>query len=304
MAGRVIGARPGQRIVVYARSGPWWVQPGPEQPFITIQADSKWSTATHLGYEYAALLVGPTYHPPPTMDVAPTQGGSVVAVTIVKGVGSLPPNPTKPLRFSGYDWRVRTVSADRGGLNSPYDAENAWTDAGGALHLRISKKSGKWTCAQAELTRSLGYGTYKFVVQDSAHLSPSAVFGLFTWDLARSQDFRNEIDIELSRWGDPKSKNAQYVIQPFYVAQNVSRFTVPAGAVTHSFRWEPAKVSFTSMRGNGDSSSAAISRHIFTAGIPSPADEAVHINLYDFRHSRNPVQQPSEVVIEKFEYLP
>src|SRR6516165_10144045 len=142
IAGRVTGTRPGQRIVVYARSGPWWVQPGPEQPFITIQADSKWSTTTHLGYEYAALLVEPTYHPPPTMDVAPTQGGSVVAVVIVKGVGALPPNPTKPLRFSGYDWRVRTVSADRGVLNSPYDAENAWTNPDGALHLRISSKSG------------------------------------------------------------------------------------------------------------------------------------------------------------------
>jgi hypothetical protein len=125
IAGRVIGARPGQRIVVYARSGPWWVQPSPEQPFITIQADSKWSTTTHLGYEYAALLVEPAYHPPPTMDVAPTQGGSVVALNIVKGVGSLPPNPTKPLDFSGYDWKVRTVSADRGGVNNLYDGSSS-----------------------------------------------------------------------------------------------------------------------------------------------------------------------------------
>src|SRR5215471_1173425 len=132
IAGRVIGARPGQRIVVYARSGPWWVQPFPDQPFITIQADSKWNTTTHLGYEYAAPLVGPAYLPPTIMDQAPTQGGSVVAVNIVKGVGSLPPNPTKPLQFSGYDWKVRTVSADRGGVNNMYDAENAWTDAGGA----------------------------------------------------------------------------------------------------------------------------------------------------------------------------
>ncbi len=112
IAGRVIGARPGQRIVVYARSGPWWVQPWPDQPFIAIQAGSRWSTPTHLGYEYAALLVEPAYHPPPTMDVAPTQEGSVVAVTIVKGAGSLPPPPTKSVHFSGYDWKVRTISGD------------------------------------------------------------------------------------------------------------------------------------------------------------------------------------------------
>src|SRR5580704_8250561 len=72
ISGRVSGARPGQKIVVYARSGPWWVQPWPDQALIPIQADSTWSTSTHLGFEYAALLVDPEYHPPPTMDLAPT----------------------------------------------------------------------------------------------------------------------------------------------------------------------------------------------------------------------------------------
>src|SRR5580765_6692157 len=71
IAGRVSNARPGQQIVIYAHSGPWWVQPWPDKPFIPIHADSTWSTETHLGYEYAALLVDPDYHPPPTMDVAP-----------------------------------------------------------------------------------------------------------------------------------------------------------------------------------------------------------------------------------------
>src|SRR5271165_2853886 len=61
IAGRVIDARPGQQIVIYAHSGPWWVQPWPDRPFIPIQKDSTWSTETHLGFEYAALLVEPTY---------------------------------------------------------------------------------------------------------------------------------------------------------------------------------------------------------------------------------------------------
>ncbi len=69
VAGRVVGARAGQQIVVYARSGPWWVQPWPDKPLIPIQSDSTWTTPTHLGFEYAALLVDPGYHPPPTMDV-------------------------------------------------------------------------------------------------------------------------------------------------------------------------------------------------------------------------------------------
>src|ERR1700756_806142 len=111
ISGRVSGARPGQRIVVYAKSGPWWIQPWPEQPFIQIKPDSTWETQTHLGYEYAALLVNADYHPAPTIDVAPTMGGSVVALRIVNGVGALPDLPMVPLRFSGYDWKVRIVSA-------------------------------------------------------------------------------------------------------------------------------------------------------------------------------------------------
>ena len=86
ISGRVIGARPGLQIVVYARSGPWWVQPWPDRPFIPIRADLTWSTETHLGLEYAALLVDQGYHPPPTMDVAPTQGGPVMLVKIVGSI--------------------------------------------------------------------------------------------------------------------------------------------------------------------------------------------------------------------------
>src|ERR1700761_5677245 len=89
VAGRVSGAHPGQQIVVYARSGPWWVQPWPDKPFIPIGSDSSWSTPTHLGFEYAALLVEPGYHPPPTLDTAPVPGGHILAVASVKGQGSI-----------------------------------------------------------------------------------------------------------------------------------------------------------------------------------------------------------------------
>ena len=301
--GSVQGAQPGQQIILYAHSGIWWVQPLAGQPTTKILPDGTWKNSTHLGTEYAALLVDANYHPQVQISALPDRGGGVLAVAVAKGT----PNPSfvaKTLHFSGYDWVARSAGSDRGGEPNEYSPENEWVDEKGFLHLRMQDRNGRWTCAEVFLSRSLGYGTYKFVVQNSAHLSPSAVFGMFTWDLARSQDFRNEIDIELSRWGDPKSKNAQYVIQPFYIPENVSRFTVPAGEITHSFRWEPGKVSFMSIPGTRNSSKAPMSQHTFTSGIPSPAEEAVHINLYDFLHSKNPVQQPSEVVIEKFEYLP
>src|SRR5215831_11216676 len=82
--GRVTGAKPGQRIVLYAKGQTaWWVQPFANQPFTNIQADSKWGNLTHPGNEYAALLVNPGFNPPLTTVVLPTQG--VVAFAITKG---------------------------------------------------------------------------------------------------------------------------------------------------------------------------------------------------------------------------
>lgn len=65
-------------------------------PSTPIQPDSTWSAEVHLGYEYAALLVDPDYHPPATMDVYPTAGGSVIVVKTATGESSLPPLPTEP----------------------------------------------------------------------------------------------------------------------------------------------------------------------------------------------------------------
>jgi hypothetical protein len=306
IAGRVNGARPGQSIVIYARSGPWWVQPWPEQALIPIQPDSTWSTSTHLGFEYAALLVDPGYHPPPTIDVAPTQGGLVAALKIVKGIGPPQLAPTKPLQFSGYDWRVRTIASDRGGMNNLYDADNAWTDTKGALHLRIHKKADRWSCAEVMLTRSLGYGTYNLVVEDTSHLEPAAVLSMNTYDdWAGDQHFR-ELDIAISRWGDATStKNAQYVVQPFYVPGNVAPFTEPAGTLSHSLRWESGSASFKTVRGpSAKAGTSIVFEHDFNSGIPSPGQEVIYLAFYVVASETNPLQNENEVVIDKFEYLP
>ncbi len=82
--GRVIGAQPGQQIIIYARGETqWWVQPFADRPFTKIYRASEWTSFTHPGTEYAALLVGPNFQPPPTAKALPTQG--VFAAAVVKG---------------------------------------------------------------------------------------------------------------------------------------------------------------------------------------------------------------------------
>jgi hypothetical protein len=155
------------------------------------------------------------------------------------------------------------------------------------------------------LRRSLGYGSYYFTVREISRLEPAAVLGLYTWDVRNADQNHREMNIEISRWGDPESKNAQYAIQPYYVPVNMFRFTAPPGAMTHSFRWEPGRVSFQSVRGAGtETSSRAIAEHEFTSGVPSPGSETLRLSLYVYGKSRTPMQKEAEAVIEKFEFLP
>jgi len=305
--GRTTNAKAGQQIVLYARSGIWWIQPFASQPYTKIQPDSTWRNSTHLGTEYAAILVEPGFHAATKTATLPAEGNGVISVATATGkpVAPVAPVVAKVIHFSGYDWTVRTAASDRGGQSNSYDPANAWTDKNGFLHLRMEEHNGEWTCAEVSLTRSLGYGSYTFVVQDISHMGPSAVLGLYTVNDFRTDNVRSELDVELSRWGLADSKNAQYVVQPFYVPENISRFTVPGGVLTHVIHWEAGRASFKTVRGAVVSPGAStVSEHVFTSGVPTPAKETAHVGLYSYMRSKGSPQQPVEVVIEKFEFLP
>jgi hypothetical protein len=299
--GRAVGTRPGERVVLFARSGIWWVQPTADHPFTAIAPDTTWKNSTHPGSAYAALLVTADYLPPSTVDVLPKKGGAVLAVALAEGAALAPPT-VKTIQFGGYEWTVREAASDRGGTRNYYEAGNVWTDANGFLHLRIARKGDGWTSAEVKLGRSLGYGSYRFVVRDVSHLEPAAVFSIFTWD---DDGPPREMNIEISRWGESASKNAQYVVQPYFVPANAVRFVAPAGLLTHWFRWESGRATFKTARGAVDAMGAAgVAEHVFTSGIPSAGNESIHANLYVFGNRSNPLRHECEVVIEKFEYLP
>jgi len=305
--GRVTGARPGQRVVLFARAGWWWVQPLAQRPFTAIQPNSGWKSSTHPGSAYAALLVDPGYRPPSTVDELPETGGLVRAVAMAEGPMLARPDP-KLLDFSGYQWAIRQTAGVPGGSPNLYDPANVWVDGHGSLHLRISKKAAGWTSAEVSLSRSLGYGSYRFVVRDISHLEAAAVLAISTWD--DSGAYR-EMDIEISRWGEPAGKNAQFVVQPYYVPANVVRFLAPPGPLAYSLTWEPRRVAFIAARQsapgtktNPGAKTKIVAAHVFTSGIPSPGSELLHLNLYVFDNKRSPLQHGVEVIVEKFQYLP
>ena len=305
--GRVTGARPGQRIVLYAKTdGRWGVCRQSGQPFTTIETDGRWKASVHLGLQYAALLVDPTYNPPEQTESLPIVGNGVVALAVVDGEGAAPALPSpKILNFSGYEWTASAGPIFHAGSRNFFDPANAWTDERGALHLRISGSPGKWAAAEVKLTRNLGYGTYRFQVRDVSHLEPSALLTLVTWDGVGTESTRRELDVELGRWGYLENSNVHYVVQPYYVPANLVAFRVPPDLYTHSFRWEPGKVAFSTVAGSGNSAGGrVINQHVFTSGVPSPEGESVRIGLYVFHQGHIPLKNENEVIIDKFEYLP
>jgi hypothetical protein len=302
IAGRVTGAKPGEQVVLYAKSGVWWVQPFSKEPFTKIEPDSTFRAKTHLGSEYAALLVDSKFTVLNKQHALPAVGGAVKAVAVMPGRASTsePQIIPKRIQFSGYDWDVTQVPSESGGVMHANSASNVWTDEDGLLHLRIAHEKDSWTSAELVLARSLGYGLYKFVLRSVPAMEPGTVLGLLTYDPSDAGQNHREIDIELSQWGDAGAKNAQFAIQPYYVPANVFRFHSPGGAMTHSFRWEPGRTSFESRRPSNE----IVAQHVFTSGIPTPGGERVHLSLYPFGKSRTPQKQGVEVVIEKFEFLP
>jgi len=244
------------------------------------------------------------YAPPRVADTLPAQGGAVIAMATVTGRPSTMSERMTPgkLNFSGFEWEVYRVPKDTLGILYANSASNVWTDQKGWLHLRITKEPEGWTGAEINLTRSLGYGTYSFVIHELPELEPATVLGMYAWDVQDAGEFHRSFFLLLGQFGDAAIKNAQYSILPFNVPGNVYRFSDPRGAFTHSVHWERGRLSFETRETGGRS--GVVAEHKFTSGIPTPGGERIHIELLAYGDSQIPQKNGVEVVIEKFVYLP
>ena len=221
------------------------------------------------------------------------------------------PGPDTPtLRFSGQTWFVKSADNEPVGPGPNFfAAKNAWVQDG-KLHLRVREDHGRWYSAEVVTTASLGFGRYTFTIEsDVADLDPNIVLGLFTW--ADEPDFNHrEIDIEVSRWGDARNRNAQCVVQPYGRPGALARFELP-GRLKYSeftFTWAPDQVT-CEIAGAGRLTNAPDIpfrfTHRFTDGIPPAGGEHARINLW-LVGGRGPApgNRPREVVLTGFRFTP
>jgi hypothetical protein len=305
ISGRVDGVTSNSRVVLFTKTHLWYVQPFRSKPYTVLRPDLTWTASVHLGTEYAALLVRPAYSPPATLDTIPEVGGDVLAVSRVAGRGSVHTRSVEAptLRFSGYDWQARQLPSERGGFNL-YDDRNVRVSSDGALHLSIANRDAQWSSAEVTLSKTLGYGTYVFVVRNLSQLDPAAMLTFFTYDNEGPLGNR-EMDIQIQRRQGLRAAGGQYIVQPNNIVGNTARFDVPVDTATFTMRWEPGRVIFATTRGSGlGQPSSKAGRHDFTVGVPATGKERIRINLCYFRKSAEPPERDVEVVIERFQYLP
>jgi hypothetical protein len=70
------------RVVIFAHTDAWYVQPATDRPLTEIGDDGTWNTSTHPGDHYAAVLVCGTYNPPAKADALPAKRAPIMAIDI------------------------------------------------------------------------------------------------------------------------------------------------------------------------------------------------------------------------------
>ncbi len=220
-------------------------------------------------------------------------------------------SPGKDIEFGGYTWTVRS---GRGGPGpNAWDESNVWIDVATNLHLRISQRDGKWSCAEVTMRKRLGFGRYQFQVSGRLdQLDDNVVLGLFNYPTGDvGLNATHEIDIEFARWGNHKNPMGNYTVWPVEKSlkqvSNSFPFTLAGDRTTHWFVWSREGVKFRSLQGHHDNDGGEeIAGWIYSPDEPtrriSQQSMPIHINLWLFKGLAPKNGQEVEVIIHQFKF--
>lgn len=239
----------------------------------------------------------------------------------------------RSISWSGFNWMV--VSSNETKCNPGHNyfsssVDNVMTDSAGDLHIRITKRNGKYYCAELFTTEAVGYGLYTFYLSSRVdNLDKNVVLGIFTWnDINCVTNANSEIDIEFAKWGDAGNPEPlEYSVQPTNGGQETDRFTTLPVQLSnnysiHFFNWTPSLVSFSSYQGhtNPPPPGNLISSWQFSNNnipkskeecnsnpiiIPAPENNTtLNLNLWLDRGNYPSNDQEAEVIIHGIDYTP
>ncbi len=226
---------------------------------------------------------------------------------------AVPSAESKRIDFSGYTWLVKIggqITDSTKPIFFSWSKDNVWVDSQGQLHLKITRDSRRWYCAEIVSEKSFGYGKYLFYLAGRTdELNENVVLGFFTWETSPENNNR-EIDIEFARWGNVKERNTQFVVQPWDLPENIHRFDMRIGNSnsTHSFEWRKDSIFFQSVLGHyanpPDDSHIIESWNYVGTNIPEPGNEKARIVLWLAGGNPPSDNKEVEIIIKKFEFIP
>lgn len=294
------------KILAYNYVEGWWyLKPYESAPFTTINPDSTWTCDVTTGGndKYASRLIAFI------VPVGFTIPGFSFQTDLPDILYSYPNNLIcrKPgnriISFADYQWIVKQSEAMLGPGPNFWndDTTNVFVDSIGRLHLKIKHINNIWYCAEVVADTSFGYGCYTFDIESSLdNIDKNAVLGCFTWDEYGNNDYYREIDFEASRWGDELNSNFQYVVQPWYVPENIFRFnTTPDKNTIHSFTWKKDTIIFESHKPDNSS----INSWFYTGDyLTHPGNENVRLNTWLFNNNGLSTGEEIEIIFNRFEF--
>jgi hypothetical protein len=294
------------KVCPYIRvEGGWWTKPSFDTPCVQIDpVNGTWAADITTGgqdeyaLEIVAFLLPRAVNPPQrTGECRLPSELDVFPRSYADRTGS-----RRTISFAGYDWTVKDLRWGPGPNDFSDSTENVWVDDLGQLHMRITRREGRWFAAEVISRDVFGYGTYSFSLGNRVdQLNENVVFGLFTWDNDACASNYNEIDIEFSRFSRVDDQNSQYVVQPFDTC-GIIRFDMPGvDSSTHMFDWEPDRVDFLSFQGPDLIQSWEFGEQ---RCIPAPINGNARINLWLFRGVPPSDGQEVEVLITDFQFTP
>ena len=123
------------------------------------------------------------------------------------------------------------------------------------------------------------------------------------------KSFNQEIDIEISRWGNYGNQNAQFVVQPYTKSNHIQRFNMELNGdySTHGFTIGNQYVFFESYHGHYNRAlpGAGISNWLYhTRTGPKVRNAQIRINLWLFRALPPANLKEAELIIKQVEFTP
>jgi hypothetical protein len=155
--------------------------------------------------------------------------------------------PSKTLQWKGQTWDIRSEYGEPG--HNYFSSSGAWIDDKNRMHLTVTKKNGKWYCSEIDSRNKFKYGTFTCKFASPVFTYPrNSICGMFTY-----LNDREELDIELTKWGASSGNNVWYSVQPYQIrGHNKGFYNAGNGVNTvHIIEWKPNYVRFTSKNSSG-----------------------------------------------------